>query len=77
MSNSHNARVIAARLVLAAAIASLASAQATGIDITAATAGITDASTALLALLGAFIGLSASIFGVTKVYDFLKRKAGA
>lgn len=47
------------------------------IDITAATAGVSDAGVALLALLGAMIALSASIFGVGKVYSFLRKKAGA
>lgn len=50
---------------------------ATGIDVTAATAGVTDAQTALLSLLTAFIGLSAAIYGVVKVYGFLRKKAGA
>lgn len=57
-------------------IAGASSAMAAGIDTTAAIAGVTDAQTALLALLGAFIGLSAAIYGVAKVYAFLKRKAG-
>jgi hypothetical protein len=47
------------------------------IDITTATTGITDASVALLALLGALMALSATIFGVAKVYAFLKKKSGA
>lgn len=47
------------------------------VDTTAALAGVTDAQTALLALLGGFIALSSAIFGVAKVYAFLKRKAGA
>lgn len=47
------------------------------IDITAATGGITEAGTALLSLLGALIALSASIFGVVKVYGFLSKKSGA
>lgn len=47
------------------------------IDITAATGGITDAGVALLALLGALIALSASIFGVVKVYGFLSKRAGS
>jgi hypothetical protein len=47
------------------------------IDITAATAGITDAGVAVLALLAALIALSASIFGVVKVYGFLRKKSGA
>lgn len=55
----------------------IGSAHAAAVDTTAALAGVTDAQTALLALLGGFIGLSAAIFGVAKVYAFLKRKAGA
>lgn len=47
------------------------------VDITAVTAGITAAQVALLAVLAGLIGLSAAIFGVAKVYAFLKRKAGA
>lgn len=47
------------------------------VDVTAALAGVTDAQTALLALLGGMIALSAAIFGVAKVYGFLRRKAGA
>jgi hypothetical protein len=52
-------------------------AHATGIDTTAALAGVTDAQTAILALVGGLIGLSAAIFGVVKVYGFLKKRAGA
>lgn len=63
-------------LVAAGVLVSVGSANA-AIDITAATAGITDASTALLSLLGALIALSATIFGVVKVYGFLSKKAGA
>ncbi len=55
----------------------VAGASHAAIDTTAALAGVTDAQTALLALLAGFIGLSAAIFGVVKVYGFLKRKAGA
>lgn len=43
------------------------------IDIAAATAGITDASTAVLAVMGALITMAAVIFGVTKVYHLLKK----
>lgn len=66
-------------LALTVAIASLLAvpAFATEIDITAVTTGITDAQTALLAVLAGLIGLSAAIFGVAKVYAFLRRKAGA
>lgn len=67
------ARIVALFLV-ALAVASPAHAV---VDITAALAGVTDAQTALLALLAAFIGLSAALFGVVKVYGFLKRKTGA
>lgn len=47
------------------------------IDVTAVTTGITDASVALVALIGALMALSVGIFGISKVYGFIKRKAGA
>lgn len=47
------------------------------IDVTEVTAGITDASVALLAVIGALMALSVGIFGISKVYGFIKRKAGA
>lgn len=62
---------------VAAGLVVLASPAFAVIDITAATAGITEASVALVALLGALIAFSAGIFGITKVYGFIKRKAGA
>jgi len=37
------------------------------IDVTAATTGITDASTAVLAVLGAMITMGAAVFGLKKV----------
>lgn len=43
------------------------------IDITAATAGITDAQTAVLAVLAAMITMGAAIFGVKKVLRLLGR----
>lgn len=47
------------------------------IDITTATTGIADAGVALLALVGALMALSVSIFGIVKVYAFISKKAGA
>jgi len=43
------------------------------IDITAATTGITDAQTAVLAVLAAMITMAAAIFGVKKVLRLLGR----
>lgn len=65
-------RVAAIPAALLASVPAMAA-----VDVTAALAGVTDASAALLSLLGAFIGLSAAIFGVVKVYGFLRKKAGA
>lgn len=56
---------------------SIGSAANAAIDVTTATAGITDASTALLAVVGALMSLSVALFGITKVYAFIKRKSGA
>lgn len=47
------------------------------IDTATTIAGITDAQTAVLAIIGALLALSVAIFGVVKVYAFVKRKAGA
>lgn len=46
------------------------------VDTAAMTAGITEAQTAILAVIGALIALSVAIFGVTKVYSFISKKAG-
>lgn len=46
------------------------------IDTAAMTSGITEAQTAILTVIGALIALSVAIFGVTKVYSFISRKAG-
>lgn len=43
------------------------------IDVTAATAGITDAQTAVLVVLGAMITMAAAIYGVRKVLRLLGR----
>lgn len=64
-------------LALVVAISASAAASAAGIDTTAVTTGISDAQTAILAVIGALTGLSVAIFGVAKVYGFIKRKAGA
>lgn len=47
------------------------------IDIAAATAGVTEAQTAILSLIGALLALSVAIFGIVKVYNFVSKKAGA
>ncbi len=63
--------LVAVGVLVAAGSASAA------IDVTATTTGITDATTALLAVVGALMSLSVGLFGITKVYGFIKRKAGA
>lgn len=47
------------------------------IDVSAATTGISDASTALVTLITAFITLSVTVLGISLVWKFLKRPAGA
>ena len=47
------------------------------IDITAVTDGLSSAKTALLGVIGAFLGLSASILGLSMVQRYMKRKSGA
>ena len=47
------------------------------IDVTAVTTGISDAQTAITTVIGALLALSVAIFGLAKVYSFIKRKAGA
>lgn len=64
-------------LFLVGAMAVLGTASADPIDVTSVTAGITSAGTALLAVIGGLMALSVSLFGITKVYGFIKRKAGA
>lgn len=46
------------------------------IDTASVTAGITEAQTAILAVIGALLALSVAIFGISKVYSFVSRKAG-
>ena len=52
------------------------SAMAVPIDTTAVLSGITDAGTAILAVIGALLAMSVSIFGIVKVYRFVSAKAG-
>lgn len=59
------------------AAAGSASAAVDPIDITAVTDGLSAAKTALLSVIGAFLGLSASILGVAMVQRYMKRKSGA
>jgi Inovirus Coat protein B len=47
------------------------------IDIAGVLLGITDAGTAILAVIGALLALSVSLFGIVKVYRFVSSKAGA
>ena len=46
---------------------------AQAIDVTAATAGVTSAQVAVLAVLGVMITMAAAIFGVNKVLQLLGR----
>ena len=65
-------------VVPALAVATLvAPAFAAPIDTTTMTTVISEAQTAILAVIGALIALSVAIFGVTKVYSFISKKAGA
>ncbi|MDK6078349.1 hypothetical protein [Massilia varians] len=77
MKRIKKAFVFAGSMVVVAA----ATAQETGgpaaIDTSAVTAGIANASVAILAILGALTSLSVAIFGVHKVYTFIRKKAGA
>jgi uncharacterized membrane protein YdbT with pleckstrin-like domain len=57
-----------------AAVFALAAGQAqAAIDITAATAGITDASTAVLGVIAAMITMAVAVWGVKKVLRFFGR----
>lgn len=47
------------------------------IDVTAVTTGITDAQTAITTVITGLLALSVAIFGLSKVYSFVKRRAGA
>lgn len=68
--NRHTLRRLA--LIPAAVLASSGSAFA-AIDVTAATTGITDASTAVLAVIAAMITMAVAVWGVKKVLKFFGR----
>lgn len=74
MKTNNLASVAAVMAVVA--LAASGSAQA-AIDVTEVSGAITDASTALMSVVGALLTLSVGIFGVTKVYRFISKKAGA
>lgn len=69
------------QLLRAGAVVGLAAApllsHASGIDVTAVTSGISDAQTAITTVITGLMGLSVAIFGLAKVYSFVKRRAGA
>lgn len=46
------------------------------IDVSAATNGIGDVQTALLAIIGALLAMAMAIYGINAVYNFMKRKSG-
>ena len=47
------------------------------IDVTAVLTGITNAGVAITAVIGGLMALSVLVFGISKVYRFVSRKAGA
>lgn len=72
----NQARKYGARIVTGAsglALSGLAFAQATPIDVTAATDGISAAQVAVLAVLAAMIVMAAAVYGVKKVLRLLGR----
>lgn len=64
-------RVYRAPLTASGLLALLGTSNA-AIDITAATTGITDASTAVLAVLAAMITMGVAVWGVKKVLKFFR-----
>jgi len=46
------------------------------IDVTTALSGVTDAQTAILAVIGALMTLATTLFGIMMVYKFLHKKSG-
>lgn len=67
------------KLVLVAVTSAVLATQAgaAAIDVTSVTSGIADAGTAILAVLGALMAMSVTIFGLGKAYRFVSKKAGA
>lgn len=60
-------------LVVGAGLMAIAGSSFAVIDVTAATTGISDAQTAVLAVLAAMITMAAAIYGVRKVLRLLGR----
>lgn len=71
MNKLQTLRVYRAPLA-AGALSVLAGASNAAIDVTAATAGITDAQTAVLAVLAAMITMGVAVWGVRKVLKFFR-----
>ena len=46
------------------------------IDITAATTGIADAETAILAVIAALMAMATGLYGIMMVYRFVNKKSG-
>jgi hypothetical protein len=65
------------KIAFGSALLVLSTASQAAIDVTAATTGISDAATALGLIIAALLALSVGIFGVSKVYGFISKKAGA
>ena len=59
--------------VVGAGMLALSAASHATIDVTAATTGISDAQTAVLAVLAAMITMGAAVYGVRKVLSLLGR----
>jgi TRAP-type uncharacterized transport system fused permease subunit len=64
-------------LFMLVSLLSMAGLSQAAIDTTTVLSGITDAGTAIAAVIGGLMALSVSIFGIAKVYSFISRKAGA
>jgi len=64
-------------LLLASALALFSAPAFAVIDVTLATGGVLDAQVAMLAVIGALMVLTTTLFGITMVLGFLKRKTGA
>jgi hypothetical protein len=82
MKNANVSKRMARKLVAsfgaALALAMVAGqASAVGVDTTAVLAGITDAQTAISAVITALLALSTAVFGIRKIQAFVSRRAGA
>lgn len=70
-ARKYGAKIVVAGTLLAPMFAMAA------IDVASVVAGIAEAGVAILAVIGALLAMSVTIFGLGKVYAFIKRKAGA